>query len=560
MLERAVHQGRALTLAAMLDVKRLKSYCDEQGSLPFSLRSILNRVDVPEPNDAATTNIRDILIRVAPEHRGETMLRIVQMAIAKVLGFSGKHHLDPSVPLTELGIDSLTALLIRNELAMMIGMALPPNIALLHRNLKSLSLFLLNKLGEDSSVSSSPGASNSDTMSTSLASSVPSRIELSAIRRGILNSCIQFKNVAEYQGTHLEHPKTVLITGPTGFVGAFMVHEFLRRGVDVYCLVRAHSRKNAQERMIGTLREYGLWKAAYEPLLKSIDGDLSKPLLALSDITFGDLANFIDTIVHSGALVDRMRPLDEYVGPNIFGTHEVLRLASCGRAKTVHFISTISTLPIHLGYGLTEHDAEYGYGTSKYLAEKMIVAARFRGAKASSYRLPFVSASTSNGWFRLDRGDFFNNLTSGSVDLGAFPSIDADLSAVLPVDYLCDTIATIITENQQRHSGEDYDFLNPQAQTFDRFFQTIGAIAGCTKLLSFTKWHRRALEYAATYPESSLARIIPILNCYTDQNAGEMMKSLPVGKHVLGLYHYPAPFLDEDYVRQYLNRLLVRKS
>ncbi|USP76410.1 SwnK [Curvularia clavata] len=535
MLERAVHQSRALTVAAALDVKRLKSYFDKQGRAPFSLRSILNHVDVSNPNDAATTNIRDTLIRVAPEQHDETMLRVVQMTIAKVLGYTVKYHVDPSVPLTELGIDSLTGLLIRNQLAMIIGMPLPPNIALLHRNLKSLSSFLLTKLREESSVSSSPGASDSVTMSSSLASSVTSRIDLSAIRQGILDSSIQFKNLSECQDTHVKHPKTVLITGSTGFVGAFMVHEFLRRSVDVYCLVRAHNHDNAQERMIATLREYGLWKTAYEPLLKSIDGDLSKPLLGLSDISFADLANYIDTIVHSGALVDWMRPLDDYVGPNIFGTHEVLRLASCGRAKAVHFISTISTLPIHLGYGLTLHDAEYGYGTSKYLAERMVVAARFRGARASSYRLPFVSASTSNGQFRLDRGDFFNNLVSGSLELGAFPSIDADLSAVLPVDYLCSTIATIIADNQQDSIGKDYDFLNPQAPTFDHFFKTIGALAGCKKLLSFTEWHRRALEYAVAYPESSLARITPILDGYTDQTAGEMMKSLPVEQRVVEL-------------------------
>nr|AQV04230.1 SwnK [Alternaria oxytropis] len=557
MLEHAVSGGRALTVAAALDLERLKSYYEDQGGPSLFLRSILGHVDVTKPIDAAV-NLRDMLIRVAPEQHGEIMLRTVQVTVAKALGYTAKHDLDASLPLEEFGIDSLTSILIRNHLATMIGTALPPNIALLHKNLTSLSKFLLTKLREDS-VSGSSSALDDDTTATSPASFFASHVDIPAIQRGILDSSIQFSNVSKHSDTDFEYPRTVLVTGPTGFLGAFMVHEFFRRGIDVYCLVRASSSTHAQERMIRTLRKYDLWKAAYEPLLRSIVGDLSKPMLGLSEIDFSDLANRIETIVHSGALVDWMRPLEDYVGPNILGTHEVLRLASCGRAKAVHFLSTISTLPIHLGYGLTEYDGEYGYGTSKYLAEKLVLAARFRGAKASSYRLPFVAASTANGRFRLDRGDFLNNLVSGSLDLGAFPSINTDLSAVLPVDYLCNTIATVMTEDQQ-HIGEDYDFVNPRAPTFDHFFNMMGALTGCKELLSFGEWHHRALEYAAAHPESSLARITTILDGYTDKNAGEMMKSLPVSNRVFGLDLYPAPLFDENYVRQYLDCLLAAKA
>lgn len=62
-----------------------------------------------------------------------------------------------------------------------------------------------------------------------------------------------------------------------------------------------------------------------------------------------------------------MRPLEDYVGPNIVSAHEILRLASRGRAKAVHVVSTISTIPLYVGLGLTEEDQEYGCGTSKFL-------------------------------------------------------------------------------------------------------------------------------------------------------------------------------------------------
>lgn len=550
LFEQAVHHGRALTVAADLDLQRLKAYYEEQGGVPPFLHSMLGQTKVKKPVDGVV-NLRDMLVKAAPEQHGSIVLRMVQATVASALGYTRMDDVDASRPLQELGIDSLTAILMRNQLATLTAMVLPPNIALLHPDLKSLSRFLLSQLLGDSG-SGSSSASELDGATPSTMASAASYVNMAAIRRGVLDPSFQFNNVAKHPTPCSGIPKIVLVTGATGFVGAFMVHEFLKRGIAVYCLVRARSLDQAQERTIKTLKQYSLWKPEYEPLLNSVVGDLSQPLLGLCEVMFDDLANRLDAILHSGALIDWMLPLEDYVGPNILGTHEILRLASCGRGKAVHFISTVSTLPIHVGYGLTELDTEYGYGMSKYLAEKMIVAARFRGAMASSYRLPFVAASATNGHFRLDRGDFLNNLITGSLDLGAFPSINADLSAVLPVDYVCNTIATVMTEDQQR-VGEDYDFVNPQAPTCNRFFKVMGTASGGKETILFSEWHRRALEHAAAHPKGSLARITTILDGYTDETAGALMKGSPVGKHVFGLDIYPAPLFDEEYIHKYLD-------
>ncbi|KAL6720320.1 hypothetical protein ACLMJK_002241 [Lecanora helva] len=549
LFERAVQRGAALTVAAVLDLQRLKTYYEEQGGVPPFLRSLLGQIEVKKNIDGVVT-LREMLANAAPEQHTSIVLRIVQATIVSALGYTRTDKVDVSQPLQELGVDSLTAVLVRNHLATLTGLALPPNISLLHPTLTSLSKFLLSQMLSDSP----NGLSNASELNGETQSNVDPYVDMEAVRRGELDPRFHFTNTATCSVHHLEAPKNVFVTGPTGFVGAFMVHEFLRRGVAVYCLVRAGNLDQARERMIKTLKQYSLWKPEHKPLLSTIVGDLSQPLLGIGETAFDDLANRVDAILHSGALVDWMRPLDDYVGPNILGTHEVLRLASRGCSKAVHFISTISTLPIHVGYGLREHSKEYGYGTSKYLAEKMIVAARFRGAIASSYRLPFVAASASNGHFRLDRGDFLNNLITGSLDLGAFPSIDADLSAVLPVDYLCSTIATIMTKDQNR-IGEDYDFLNRQAPTCEDFFKLMGSASGIKQTVPFNEWHRRALEHAAVHPKGSLARIVSILDGYTDRNAGYLIKGYPVGKHLFGLDYYPAPFLDKQYARKYLARI-----
>lgn len=71
--------------------------------------------------------------------------------------------------------------------------------------------------------------------------------------------------------------------------------------------------------------------------------------------------------------------------------------------------------------------------------------------------MPFVSASSSTRHFRLDRGDFLHNLIAGSIQIGSFPLLDADLSTVLPVDYLCRTMVDVVTRDVSR-IGQDFGF------------------------------------------------------------------------------------------------------
>lgn len=112
-------------------------------------------------------------------------------------------------------------------------------------------------------------------------------------------------------------------------------------------------------------------------------GDMAQPLFGLSEEAFDYLAELVDSIWHSGALVDWMRPLEDYIGPNIFSAHEVLQLASYGRGKAVHLISTMSTISKYMGYEIKEEAQEYGSATSKNMAERMVAPAHGRGAKAS---------------------------------------------------------------------------------------------------------------------------------------------------------------------------------
>nr|AQV04237.1 SwnK-like protein 1 [Slafractonia leguminicola] len=532
LFEAAVYSGRALTVAARLDSERLQSYFEERGSIPPLYRSLVGQVGRRAPRGS---NLRKALSEAAPDQHLGIMLAMVRETVAKALGFALPDHVDVNRPLQDIGIDSLTAVLMRNQLATLTGLTLTARLAFQHPNLQKLSQFLLSELQQEKS-NSSPG---SDTL----------QLNMAAIMKGCLDPSFTFDNAVHTNAP----PKSVFVTGSTGFVGAFIVHRLLELGIATHCLVRANDIDHAMQRLKTTLTMYGLWKTVYAPLLHPLVGDMAQPLFGLSQTEFDHLAHSVDAICHSAALVDWVRPLEDYTGPNIVSAHEVLRLASCGRGKTVHLISTMSTLPKHMGYEVTEKDQEYGYATSKYMAERMVAAARWRGAKASVYRLPFVTASSTTGHFRLDRGDFLHSLISGCLEMGAFPLLDADMSAVLPIDYLCNTVVAAMTQDMDR-IGHDYDFLNKCAPSFNQFFKLMGAASTGQEVIAFSEWRKRALTYAATHMKSPLARITSILDGATDdKSAADMVKIPYPGRRFFETDKYPIPCMDEQFVRKYID-------
>ncbi|MGH3375173.1 MAG: amino acid adenylation domain-containing protein [Actinoallomurus sp.] len=550
LFELAVRSRRALTMAAAFDLNRLQHYYEERGGIPPLLRSLLSGGG-GRSRGGGGSDLRKLLSESAPEEHAAIVLGMVREEVAKTLGFGSPDDVDANLPLQDIGIDSLTAVLMRNQLADLTGLALPAKIAFDHPNLKALGQFLVTKLQEAGATApAEPVAGATVTATDPAEAAVASGLDLTTVRKGCLDPELRFDNAAGAAA----RPESVFVTGATGFVGAFLLHELLESEIVAYCLVRADDNDHAMRRLVTALDGYGLWKPDYAPLLNPVVGDLTQPLFGLDEEIFDQLADRVDAICHSGALVDWMRPLEDYIGPNVVGAHEALRMASRGRGKTVHLISTFATLPKYLGYDVTEDDREYGYLTSKWMAEQMVAAARWRGAKASAYRLPFVGASADTGHFRLDRGDFLHNLIVGGIDMGGFPSMNADFSAVLPVDYLCRTITDVMTNDPAR-LGRDYNFINPHAPSFDGFFELVGAASGGAKIVPFDEWRHLALAYAAAHPTSSLARIAAVVDGLTEESAVAMLEGLPVGEHVFGGDHYPAPPVDERFIRNYVDRI-----
>ncbi|KAF2762359.1 nonribosomal peptide synthetase 7 [Pseudovirgaria hyperparasitica] len=543
LLAQAISKRRTLTVAAALDLDRLQSYHEDRGNIPGLLRSLLQQGEKKTVDQSRTFS--QTIAQAARQERPHITLSIVQETVASALGFTLPSQVDMEATLQDIGIDSLTAVLIRNRLAKLTGLSLPARFVFQHPNLRALSNFLLSELEEENSSASSLDNSTPNTTP----SSSQLWLDVEPMKRGCLDATFTFGSKVSTP------PETVFLTGATGFVGAFILHELLELGVEVHCLVRADDEAQGLQRLLSTLSNYSLWNDKHSSLLHPIIGDMALPLFGLTEDKFAELADSVDSICHSSAYCNWMADIGEYFGPNIVSAHEVLRLAAHGRGKAVHMISTMSTIPKYLGYDIREDDPEFGYATSKYTAERLMVAGRWRGAKVSIYRLPFVSASTATGHFRLDQKDFLHNLISGCLEMSMFPEIDADLSSIIPVDYVSRTVASIMMRDTHR-IGQDFNFTNGSALSFNQFFTFIIGNSPGIEIVPFSTWRSHALREAASNTSSLIARIVPLLEDVTDdKGASAMVSGHPVIEPILGVNDFPVPMVTEESASRYAKQI-----
>ncbi|WUS41582.1 amino acid adenylation domain-containing protein [Kitasatospora sp. NBC_01250] len=248
--------------------------------------------------------------------------------------------------------------------------------------------------------------------------------------------------------------ENLLLTGATGFLGAFLLRELLdRTGADIHCLVRAEDEAAALRRIRRNLTEYGLWNEFSRRRIVPVPGDLTQPLLGLGRERFEQLARLVDAVYHNGARVSAVDPYRRLREANVTGTQEALRLAALGEPVPVHHISTAAvavaaderraTVPESGRLGPHQVMAG-GYPESKWVAEELVWAAGERGLPVSVYRCGRVSGHTVSG--AGSHRDVFWQLVRAMLVIGAAPLPAAGQDAppvvdLVPVDW---TAAAIV--------------------------------------------------------------------------------------------------------------------
>jgi amino acid adenylation domain-containing protein/thioester reductase-like protein len=223
--------------------------------------------------------------------------------------------------------------------------------------------------------------------------------------------------------------ENILLTGATGFFGAFLLREILAQYQGTaHCLVRAESATQAWDKLRATLRRYRLSdEMLLQDRVRIISGDLSRPGLGLGVDDYEYLADKIDLIIHNGALVNVLYSYETLKSTNVHGTRELLQLAATTWRKPLRLVSTHAAAE----YRPSTSGKEPGYLESKWRAEQIVMEARAQGIPAAVYRVPRLSGDSVTG-LSNDR-DIIVHMVRSILDLGIAPDVQIS-EEWIPVD------------------------------------------------------------------------------------------------------------------------------
>lgn len=321
----------------------------------------------------------------------------------------------------------------------------------------------------------------------------------------------------------------ILLTGASGFLGAFLLATLLERTRDrvVLCHVRAATAAAGLQRLERSLRAHLLWRDEYAGRFEALPGDLAKPQLGLSDNSIDRVTRSVSLIVHNGATVHWLLPYAALKPANVGGTIEVLRLACRGRTKRVCYVSTTSVFDdaAHLAASsIAEDDAlascaglSGGYPHSKFVADRLITLAATRGLSTCVVRPGYIGGDAERGVWNVD--DFLCRLLKGCVQLGAAPVISEEaVLDVTPVNVVADIVVAAALGDSKRN----INVVNPQRFRFAALFQGLRDFGYVADALPYATWRQRLLETIeksdaaatatdATSEQNALAPLLSVL-------------------------------------------------
>jgi len=317
----------------------------------------------------------------------------------------------------------------------------------------------------------------------------------------------------------LSDPRAVVLTGANGFLGAFLLRELLdRTRATVHCLVRANNAAEARERLLDNLADLRLGDlpAGVAERIVAVPGDLAEPSWGLSEREFRALAEVAEAVHHCGAWVNFTYPYRTLKPANVGGTVEALRLAALGRAKPVHFVSTLSVFapPSFTPEGLGLEDAplasfrelDGGYPQTKWVAEKLVRLARERGIRTVVYRPGLVSGDTRTGVGNLR--DLLWAFLKGCLQMEAAPDLALPFDPV-PADWLGRAIVHL---SRQRSSlDRAFHFFHPDPIPWRQVFEHARSHGWPLDLLPGREWDRRLTAVLESAEGNALAPFRPML-------------------------------------------------
>ncbi|OBB89769.1 hypothetical protein A5779_27200 [Mycolicibacterium peregrinum] len=498
------------------------------------------------------------------------VLETVRLAAAATLGIT---TVDVDTVLSDIGIDSLTALTLATLLTEIFGARVPATAVIdPTRNLSGIAS-LIEAQRRAIPRRACPGVHGQCTDRVYARDLTLDRfIEARTIDRD--------RPVAPNPGP----PRTVLLTGANGFLGQLLCAEWLRRlapiGGTVICLVRGADNADAHRRLKA---EFG---PPAESRLEVLAGDLTDEHLGLDGATWSRLAATVDLIGHSGALVNHLLPYPELFGPNVVGTAGLIRLAITGKSKRFAFVSTAAAGTTDDGRPLPE-DADVrvgcpartrntapanGYVISKWAAEVLLRRAHdAHGLSVTVFR-PGMILAHSRFSDHLNVGDVFTRLVLSLAATGIAPPSFYRQPANrphydgLPVDFVAAAIVELAAGPGPFGGFATYNVVNDHddAISLDEIVDwLVEAGHPITRLQSHREWAARFETAMRALPVRQRRHcLLPLMAAFAEPAEAVAGSAFPTQRFRECLRSSgaprPVPHLTPDLIHGYLTALRHR--
>ena len=359
--------------------------------------------------------------------------------------------------------------------------------------------------------------------------------------------------------------RTVLLTGANGFLGRHVCLQWLeilaKRDGKLICLIRATDDAAARKRLDAVFTGPDLaFEEHYRELadkhLEVLAGDAGEPLLGLSEETFARLSSEVDRICHVAALVNHRLAYEHLFGPNVYGTGEIIRLATTKRKKPIDFVSTLGTTPLLdtskgdnevappvASVPLSDRYAS-GYAASKWAGEYLLSQASERFGLPVNVLRGNMMLPHSKYVGQINTSDMFTRLLYSIVITGIAPysfyALDSEGNKRrqhyegLPVDFVANSVITAAeTAGEGYRAFNIHNYHDDDGCSLDTFVDWIESAGHpITRIQEHSEWVQRFGEKLNGLPEEQKKQsAIDVLAAYSTPSAENNDRNIACGNY-----------------------------
>ncbi|CAG8901724.1 unnamed protein product [Penicillium egyptiacum] len=280
----------------------------------------------------------------------------------------------------------------------------------------------------------------------------------------------------------------VILTGSTGSLGAYLLHELLSdlSITKIYCLNRSD---DAELRQLQSLREKGLRTFnKFPPRVEFLQTKFGDEKFGIDDAKFDQMLQEVDTIIHNAWKVNFNHRVEAFENPHIAGVRRLVEFSVASeKAAHIHFISSISTIE---GYSSERGPSipeiifddpssalRQGYGESKHVSERICAAASAKcGVPTSIHRVGQIGGPTTEKGM-WNKQEWVPSLIATSKTIKQIPNGLGLVSVQwVPVDVTAKVIVDIVRTRRGTQEDEPcaaFHIVNPRAAEWSSLIPSV---------------------------------------------------------------------------------------